>query len=46
MCSVILVATSGKSLRRLQLPALAAILVLLVVAAVVKYAGVSPQFLA
>lgn len=46
LCAVILVATSGKALRRLQLPALAAVLVLLVVATVVKYAGVSPQFLA
>ncbi|HEX8971179.1 rhomboid family intramembrane serine protease [Oryzihumus sp.] len=46
LCAVILVATSGKALRRLQLPALAAVLVLLVLATVVKYAGVSPQFLA
>ena len=45
VCSVLLVATSGQSRRRWQLPLLAAVLVLVVAAAAVKYAGVSPQFL-
>ncbi|MGZ4601438.1 MAG: rhomboid family intramembrane serine protease [Oryzihumus sp.] len=45
VCSLLLVATAGQSRRRWQLPLLAAVLVLVVVAAAVKYAGVAPQFL-
>ena len=44
-CSLMLVATSGQPRRRWQVPLLAGVLVLLVAAAVVKYAGVAPQFL-
>lgn len=46
VCALLLVATASPRLRRFQLPVLAAVLVLLAVLAVAKYATVPPAFLA